>query len=67
MISMSKKNNICEYCRSSRFVEVKQGGVEAAVKATHKLSLKSEYLYHQLCLDCGTVHRSYVYNPKRLA
>lgn len=64
---ISKKNNICEYCGSSEFIEVKQGGVDAAVKPTHKtFSLKSEYLYHQLCLDCGTIHRSYVYNPKRL-
>ena len=60
------KEEKCPYCGSKEFIEAKQEGY-AEVRPTNKtLTFKSQILYHIICLNCGTVIKSYVKNPKRL-
>ena len=56
----------CPYCGGEEFVEGKQDGYADVVPANKTFTLRSEKLYHVICLKCGTVVRSYVKNPKDL-
>ena len=53
----------CPYCGKEEFVTGKQGAVYAGVKNS---VLKERALYHEICVNCGTVVRSYVKNPEKL-
>lgn len=62
---MEEAKGICPYCHKEEFVIGKQNGY-ATIRPNKKISLKEETIYHQICLNCGTVVRSYVKNPKNL-
>ncbi len=55
----------CPHCGSQENVVGIQG-VESCVYSTRKLSAKKEQLHHIICLNCGTVIRSFVRKPERL-
>ncbi len=58
------KNETCPHCGATENVIGKQVG--NAMVNPDKISWKSEIIYHVICLNCGTVIRSYVKNPQRL-
>lgn len=62
---MQEKKEICPYCGQEKFVIGKQTGY-ATLKPNKRVSLKEETIYHKICLNCGTVVRSFVNNPKNL-
>jgi predicted nucleic-acid-binding Zn-ribbon protein len=54
----------CPYCGGTEFVTAKQTpGIESAKRP---INVKGQWLYHIICLNCGTVVRSYVKEPKKL-
>lgn len=53
----------CPCCGKEEFVTGKQGMAYAGVKIS---SLKERALYHEICVNCGTVVRTYVKNPEKL-
>lgn len=55
-------NQKCHYCGASNFITAKQAGYANVMRGI----MKSEELHHEICLNCGTVLRSYVKNPERL-
>lgn len=61
-----EKNLKCPYCGETEFVEGKQDGYGTVTPANKVLTLKSQDLYHVICLNCGTVVRSYVKEPLKL-
>ena len=62
---MEKKDKCC-YCGNETFVIGRQSYQGALTPAEKKLTLKGQELYHVICLNCGTVIRSYVKNPQKL-
>lgn len=56
----------CPNCGNSDFIEGVQGGYAAVSPASKTLTLKSQALYHVICVNCGTVVKTYVKNPKKL-
>lgn len=59
------KNEKCPYCGSNKNVIGVQSGY-ASVSANKSLTFKTQILYHVICLDCGSVIRSFVKNPEKL-
>lgn len=59
------KEEKCLYCGSEEFVEAKQDGY-SSVAPIKAFTFKSQTLYHTICLNCGSVVKSYVKNPKKL-
>ena len=57
------KIEYCPYCNGKKFVEGKHSGY-AEVYGEGLFS--SSPLYHQICLKCGSVVRSYVKDPQIL-
>ena len=55
----------CPHCGSCNNVIGKQSGY-ARVTANKCVTFKEQTLYHIICLDCGTIIRSFIKNPKRL-
>lgn len=55
----------CPYCGNEETVIGKQTGY-ATVAANKAISIRSENLYHVICLKCGSVLKSYVKNPENL-
>ena len=53
----------CPYCGREEFVTGKQGAAYAGFSVS---VLKSRAVYHEICLHCGTIVRSYVKNPEKL-
>jgi predicted nucleic-acid-binding Zn-ribbon protein len=54
----------CPYCGGTEFVTARQTpGIESANKL---INFKGQWLYHIICLNCGTVVRSYVKEPEKL-
>lgn len=62
---LSKKEK-CPYCGAQEFVEGKQEAYGSVAPANKVLSFKSQTLYHIICLNCGTVVRSYIKNPTKI-
>lgn len=60
------KEEKCPYCGSNEFVEGKQTGYSDVHPADKIFTFKSQTLYHQICINCGAVVKSYVKNPKVL-
>lgn len=56
----------CPYCGGYEYVEGKQDGYSAISPADKVLTFKSQSLYHQICLNCGAIVKSYVKNPRKL-
>jgi ribosomal protein L32 len=65
-MGMEIRTKYCPYCGGEQFVCAKQSDYAKVTPANKVLSLKSQILYHEICLNCGTVVRSYVPNPKNL-
>lgn len=61
---MSIKNIICPLCGNNSAVTGVQTGY-AAMSSTESI-WKGSDLYHDICLRCGTVIRSYVKDPAKL-
>lgn len=61
---MSKEEK-CPYCGSLEFVEAKQDGY-SCVAPIKTFTFKSQALYHTICLNCGSVVKSYVKKPRKL-
>ena len=55
----------CPHCGKSNNVIGRQQGY-GCVEADKVLTLKSQSIYHVICLECGTVIRSFVKKPKKL-
>ena len=55
----------CQYCGCTNNVVGMQSGY-ASVVPNKALSLKSQPIYHIICLNCGTIIRSYVPRPQQL-
>lgn len=61
-----EKNSTCPYCGGKKFVVGKQDGHAVVYPEDAFTFLKSQKLYHEICLNCGTVVRSYVKKPEKL-
>lgn len=61
-----EKTFTCPYCGGKKFVVGKQDGYAVISPENALTILKSQKLYHEICLDCGTVVRSYVKKPEKL-
>lgn len=59
------KEEKCPYCGGKNFVSARQDGY-ANISADKTWTFKDQILYHTVCLDCGTVVRSYVKHPEEL-
>ncbi len=57
--------NKCQFCGSEKTVIGKQSGY-ASVRPNKAFSLREQQIYHIICLNCGSIIRSYVENPKEL-
>jgi len=53
----------CPYCGKEEFVTGKQGTAYAGVKIS---ALKQRALYFEICINCGTIIRTYVKSPEKL-
>ena len=51
----------CPYCGGKDFGEGRQRGHAKLVTSTFALS--GEDIYHKICMDCGSIVRSYIKNP----
>ncbi len=58
-------NEKCLHCGAKENVIGKQAGY-SVVNPDKKVAWTGEILYHVICLNCGSVIRSYVKNPQRL-
>lgn len=53
----------CPYCGQEEFVTGKQGIAYAGITVSF---LKEKAVYYEICVNCGTIARSYVKNPGNL-
>ena len=53
----------CPYCGKEVFVTGKQGAAYSGITVS---LLKQRAVYHEICVNCGTIVRSYVKNPENL-
>lgn len=62
-------NNVekCPFCGNKEFIEVVQAGYASVYPANKVFTLKSQSLFHVICLNCGAVVKSYVKEPQKLA
>ena len=51
-------------CSNRNVIGVQSG--YATVSANKSLTFKTQNLYHVICLNCGSVIRSFVKNPEKL-
>ena len=56
----------CPFCGNDTFVEGAQDGYGSVTPANKVWTFKAQKLIHVICLNCGTVVKSYVKNPKKL-
>ncbi len=54
----------CPYCGGTRMIEAFQSAYGAVTATSNKLGGRP--LYHSVCLNCGSVVRSYVKEPQKL-
>lgn len=60
------KENKCPYCGCTEFIEGIQSGYASVSPANKIMTFKSQALYLKICLNCGSVVKCYVKNPKVL-
>lgn len=60
-----EKITTCPYCGCKKTAVGVQSGY-ASIRRDKTFTLKSQALYHEICLDCGTVLRSFVKRPQDL-
>lgn len=63
---MEKQPLTCPCCGGNKFVTGKQDGYAEVYPEDAFISFKSQKLYHDICINCGTVVRSYVKKPEKL-
>lgn len=56
----------CPYCGNTEFVKGKQDAYAKIYPINKIFTLKSQALYHIICLNCGAVVKSYVNTPETL-
>lgn len=56
----------CPFCGCREFTEGVQE-YQASVQHTKKMFSRAQPLYHVFCTECGSVVRSFVYNPKKFS
>ena len=54
----------CPYCGGTEFTEAFQAAYGAVTATSNKLGGRA--LYHSVCLNCGSVVRSFVKEPEKL-
>lgn len=62
---MNLKEEKCNYCGGIEFVIGRHNGY-GNVFPNKLISIKDQKLYHVICLNCGTVVRSFVKKPEKL-
>ena len=62
---MDIKITECPYCFGNEFVEGKQDSSHADMESTENMWY-SGVIYHLVCLNCGSIVRSYVTNPEKM-
>ena len=61
------KQLTCSFCGASDTVLCKQQkGYAGVYRADRKIATHQQYLYHEICKNCGTVVRSYINEPEKL-
>jgi len=60
---MEQKQDICPCCAGKNTIVAKQSGHGAIYRAKNLFGM-GKALYHIVCLDCGTVIRSYIKDPQ---
>ncbi len=55
----------CPFCGKEKFVEGRQDGY-ATIGPNKMFTLKGQAVYFVICLECGTIVRSYVKKPQDL-
>lgn len=60
-----EKTTTCPYCGCKKTAIGVMSGY-ANIRPNKTFTLKAQPLYHEICLDCGTVLRSFVKRPKDL-
>ena len=63
---MDCKQDICPHCGGTETVAAKQTGQGSVVSKEALTLISGQPLFHVVCLNCGTVIRSYVKYPKHL-
>lgn len=61
---MENAEEKCPHCGKKNSFIVRQSGYADVMPM--EFSLKSQTLYHVVCLECGTVIRSFIKEPKKL-
>ena len=64
---MEVKKDICPHCGGTNTVDGKQTGQACVTSKQAWTLVRSQPLFHVICLDCGTVIRSYIEYPKQLS
>lgn len=64
MAKVRIKTYQCPFCNGTQFVKGYQAYHGAVISM--ESSLRTQYLYHDICLTCGNVARSYVLEPEKL-
>ena len=57
-----KKITKCPFCGESKFTIVMEHGAVVSISNP----LRTQLLYHKICLNCGSIVRSFVKEPKLL-
>jgi len=63
---MEQKQDICPHCGGMETVIGKTSGYGRIIPQHALTILHAQNVYHIICLNCGTVIRSYVEHPKDL-
>ena len=63
---MEKKEDVCPYCGGTATATGKTSGYGRIISKKALTMLNAQDMFHVICLDCGTVIRSYVEYPKQL-
>ena len=61
---MEQKKDICPHCGGTHTTLGKQNGHGSIMPLRSLISLDGQRLIHVICLDCGTVIRSYIEHPQ---
>ena len=63
---MEKEQEKCLHCGKSENVTAAQQGYANVTPINKVFTMREQSLYHVICLNCGTVIRSYVEDPQKL-
>ncbi len=63
---MNSKQEKCPHCGEENNVLAAQQGYANVTPVGKIFTMKEQSLYHIVCLNCGTIIRSYVEQPQKL-